>query len=446
MLNTLNLIVSIMAGVIIAFGLLYMFGLMIMGVHVSHRENVSVKDHEDADGRLSCNAEHTVAYTFFFLVPALNEERVIATTVQKIIDEQPGSRVVVVDDGSTDSTAEIVRSFADRVTLVQRVLPDAQQGKGAALNSGIVEMRRQVELEKIDPKQVIIVVMDADGQMSPNATAVAADIFRSDPSIGGMQLVVRIRNRDSLLLQFQDLEFWAASGLSQLGRTLFGSTSLGGNGQFTRLSALNEIGERPWSGSLTEDLDLGISLAVLGWRTVSTPNAYVTQQGVAEIGRLIKQRSRWYQGHMMAIKRVKEMAQSPYLPTSRLLEMSAYVTLPWTTTLPWSIIQQYILITFLLGYGLPSLGLNGATASDALASTAIGLTWILISFAPQILWGFLYYRRARTVRVSEAALLALLMIPAVYLTYFAAWKAFFRIITGKNSWVKTTREAEAIPS
>ena len=48
--------------------------------------------------------------------------------------------------------------------------------------------------------------------------------------------------------------------MTQYGRIRTGTVSLGGNGQFTRLSALLEIGEQPWNASLTEDLDLTISL------------------------------------------------------------------------------------------------------------------------------------------------------------------------------------------
>ncbi|MGH2968452.1 MAG: hypothetical protein ACRDK0_05240 [Solirubrobacteraceae bacterium] len=45
------------------------------------------------------------------------------------------------------------------------------------------------------------------------------------------------------------------SRLVQAGRDPLGSVGLGGNGQFVRLSALQDMGDSPWSRCLTEDLD-----------------------------------------------------------------------------------------------------------------------------------------------------------------------------------------------
>ena len=128
---------------------------------------------------------------------------------------------------------------------------------------------------------------------------------------------------------------------------------MGGNGQFTRLSALDEAGTRPWSDSLTEDLDLGITLSALGWRSTSTPWAYVSQQGVASVRRLLRQRTRWYQGHMTATRRLPELARARYLPTGRFIELAAYLAVPWCLSLPWSILQQYIIVQLTLGHDLP---------------------------------------------------------------------------------------------
>ena len=51
----------------------------------------------------------------------------------------------------------------------------------------------------------------------------------------------------------------------QRGRQRVGSVGLGGNGQFTRLTALQSLATAPWTDCLTEDLDLGIRLLCRGW-------------------------------------------------------------------------------------------------------------------------------------------------------------------------------------
>jgi 1,2-diacylglycerol 3-beta-glucosyltransferase len=283
--------------------------------------------------------------------------------------------------------------------------------------------------------------MDADGRMTPNALDAVAPAF-DEPSVGGVQLVVRIRNRDSLKLRFQDMEFWAMSGVGQIGRMATGTVSMGGNGQFTRLFALDEIGTNPWSDSLTEDLDLGISLSVLGWTTTSTSGAYVTQQGVDDLRRLIKQRTRWYQGHMLASKRFGELLRSPFLRNIGFFELGAYLAVPWGITLPWSIIQQYLLVQILTGQGLPNHVLESGPIAGRVGYAVV---WYLASFAPHLFWGWLYWRRAEDVNMGRALLMCHLMVPWSYVSYAAAWRAFYRIVTGQHGWTKTARSAEDAP-
>jgi cellulose synthase/poly-beta-1,6-N-acetylglucosamine synthase-like glycosyltransferase len=236
------------------------------------------------------------------------------------------------------------------------------------------------------------------------------------------------------------MEFWAMSGVGQLGRIPVGTVSIGGNGQFTRLTALNELGDRPWSQSLTEDLDLGISLCLRGWRTSSTPAAYVTQQGLNDLRSLIKQRTRWYQGHMMCGRRLLELVRSRYLDNWGFFELSMYLAVPWLITLPWSLIQQYLLVQIASGHGLPNQVFASASWSGRVAYLAV---WYLISFAPHLFWGMLYWRRSRTVSLARGLAMAHLMIPWSYVSYFAAWRAVGRIILGRTQWTKTRRVVEA---
>src|SRR5207302_10677264 len=131
--------------------------------------------------------------------------------------------------------------------------------------------------------------------------------------------------------------------ISQFARSLTGTVSLGGHGQFTRLSALEGLVDEPWSRSLTEDLDLGLRLAAVGWRTTTTTRAYVDQQGVESYSRLMRQRTRWYQGHLSSIRRLPELWASEKLGQIGLIELTSYLLVPWLIVLPWSILQQWVL-------------------------------------------------------------------------------------------------------
>ena len=76
---------------------------------------------------------------YVFMMPCLNEEKVIARSLQRLLSMPAGNfAVMVIDDGSDDGTAAAVTGVADeRVWLLSRKLPNARQGKGEALNDAI---------------------------------------------------------------------------------------------------------------------------------------------------------------------------------------------------------------------------------------------------------------------------------------------------------------------
>ena len=65
------------------------------------------------------------------LVPAYNEELTISMVV--MLANKYAEKVIVVDDGSKDSTAEVVRQFAEKVKLIRQ----ANAGVSSARNAGI---------------------------------------------------------------------------------------------------------------------------------------------------------------------------------------------------------------------------------------------------------------------------------------------------------------------
>lgn len=295
----LSVVVALTSWLVIAYTLIYVFSLTMSGLQVVRRSGLRLRDQERivvpaGSGGLT---RHTPTYHVFYLIPCLNEEAVIDTTIDRLLHTQEPGTIVVIDDGSTDRTAELAERHAgEDVVVIRRVWPDARRGKGEALNCAFRRVLQLVAERDYDPRHCLVCVMDADGQLSPGASTAVAEVFAADESVGGVQLVVRIRNRGSLITRFQDMEFWAMSGLGQLGRIATGTVSMGGKGQFTRLHALTELGTDPWSHSLTEDLDLGVRLVINGWKTSSTALAYVSQQAVESLRALVRQRTRWYQG------------------------------------------------------------------------------------------------------------------------------------------------------
>ncbi len=84
------------------------------------------------------------------VIPAYNEERRIAKSLDEIVEflgrRDGGCELIVVDDGSVDRTAQLVRShaaFGDPLSLIE--LP-ANRGKGAAIREGVLASRGRLVL------------------------------------------------------------------------------------------------------------------------------------------------------------------------------------------------------------------------------------------------------------------------------------------------------------
>jgi 1,2-diacylglycerol 3-beta-glucosyltransferase len=378
----------------------------------------------------------------YFIVPCMNEELVIADTVRSLLADAR-ALVVVVDDASDDRTGELAAAVdADRVMVVRRELPEARLGKGPALNAGFAWVLHDAGLRGISASRITVAVMDADGRLSDGALDAVLPLF-ADQQVGGVQLPVRIRNRHSLLTVMQDLEFWGVCAIAQLGRIASGTVSLGGNGQFTRLAALLEMGPSPWQAQLTEDLDLSLALAAKGWRLTSSPGAHVSQQGVGTLRALVNQRTRWYQGHMQAVRWLRELWTSRQLSHLGMLELTIYLLVPWALVLPWSIIFNYnllIMVLWVLGWvSSPGLGVTLAQKITTL------LFWYTLSCLPIYMAGFLYGRQERKVGYVRAFFIGHLLLLGNYITYAACWRAVYRLITGAHGWEKTRRADEKAP-
>jgi 1,2-diacylglycerol 3-beta-glucosyltransferase len=376
-------------------------------------------------------------YETVFLIPCLNEEEVIGETVTAIRELVPAATVIVVDDASDDRTGEL--AAAAGATVVRRELPEARLGKGLALNHGFAELANAAARGDCVPEQTIVCVMDADGRLSPNALPEVLARFDRG-GVGGVQLPVRIRNKSTFLARMQDFEFWGMSAVAQMARIRTRSVSLGGNGQFTRLAALLSIGERPWSDALTEDLDLGIELTLHGWELDCAPTAWVSQQGVETMRALVRQRTRWYQGHMLCAAKARGLWESPRVARRTALETTVYLLSPSFVMLPWS-----IAFTLGLGFFAYNVTRHSALPFDGVETNEVfyAAFWYLLTFLPPTVLGLMYARRSEDESVLGAIAKGHVQVFYAYVNMFAGWRALGRMLLRRNAWVKTARVVES---
>ena len=381
-------------------------------------------------------------FLWVFLVPALDEEVTIADTIARLEQVRvTHRRIVVINDGSTDTTGEILAAHpSDDLQVLTRVPPEARKGKAAALNQAWRFVRAELPVELRDrfgEERTLVVIVDADGRLDPDLGHDVASRFL-DEAVGGVQLAVRIYNRAKPLAYMQDVEFRVFGAVFQMGRSAWGTAGMGGNGQVNRLSALTAIAERniasgdadgPWRHRLTEDQDLGLSLFQTGWLGQQEMRHAVDQQGLSSYRRLFRQRVRWCQGNMQAIARVG-VFRSRQLPLGARLDGAYWLLQP--------IVQSVI-------------GVSTITAAVLLVlyPQLVEPGWGVITFLGLLVLAFggtaIGVVRAELLVGQRRPLKALLLVPP-YIAY--CWSllpiyavAWYRQVLRRDDWAKTARES-----
>jgi cellulose synthase/poly-beta-1,6-N-acetylglucosamine synthase-like glycosyltransferase/peptidoglycan/xylan/chitin deacetylase (PgdA/CDA1 family) len=222
------------------------------------------------------------------IVPAYNEKEGIEAAVRSLSGgEHPGGiEVVVVDDGSTDNTADLVRAMGlPNVRVVQ--VPNG--GKPNALNTGVAMASHD-----------LIVMVDGDTVFEKESLHRLVQPF-ADPKVGAVAGNVKVGNRDSLVARWQHIEYVIGFNLD---RRLYDvlrcmPTIPGAIGAFRR-RALAEAGGMSHD-TLAEDTDVTMALCRAGWHVVYEERARAWTEAPSSLRQLWTQRYRWSYGTMQAM-------------------------------------------------------------------------------------------------------------------------------------------------
>jgi len=90
------------------------------------------------------------SYTYSIIIPAYNESQRISASLDKILsyiaEQQWGAEVIVVNDGSRDNTAEIVRQYAKTHPMVRLIENPGNRGKGYTVRNGMMQAHGDILL------------------------------------------------------------------------------------------------------------------------------------------------------------------------------------------------------------------------------------------------------------------------------------------------------------
>ncbi|GAA3785759.1 glycosyltransferase [Streptomyces phyllanthi] len=221
------------------------------------------------------------------LVPAYNEEAGIESTLLSLLaSTHEQLQIIVIDDGSTDGTADLAEAIGDpRVEVVRKV----NEGKAAALNTGLAHARYD-----------IVVMVDADTVFEPDAVRRLIQPL-AHPAVGAVSGNAKVGNRRGLLAKWQHLEYVFGFNLDRrMFEVLECMTTVPGAIGAYRRDALVSVGGVS-EDTLAEDTDLTMALWRAGWRVLYEESAIAWTEVPTSLGQLWRQRYRWCYGTIQAM-------------------------------------------------------------------------------------------------------------------------------------------------
>ena len=356
------------------------------------------------------------------LIPAHNEEKVIARTIEAMLHLQYPKdklRIIVINDGSADRTKEIIEHYAAqdvRVELYDVPKDDGGKGKSRALNLGIKRVTSDV-----------VAIYDADNTPDPDALRYLVAQLLLHKDLGAVIGKFRTVNKDTnLLTRFINIETLSFQSMLQAGRWQMNNIATLPGTNFVVWRSIMETLKGWDEEALTEDSELSIRIYEEGYKIKFIPYSVTYEQEPQEWKVWVKQRMRWVRGNNYVV--AKFWKHTPNFKNKRLA-----FDLLYTLSLYYIFFAAIIIsdLLFLLSVTqLVSISLPGPYT----------FVWVtaFVLFIFEIMLAISYDK--------EDSLSAMGLIILMYFTYCQLWiyiviKAIYQEIVKKDKpfWVKTVR-------
>jgi cellulose synthase/poly-beta-1,6-N-acetylglucosamine synthase-like glycosyltransferase len=260
----------------------------------------------------SLNNNYTPQVTL--LITAYDEEKIIRRKIENSLElDYPKDKVeiIVVDDGSTDRTRDIVREYGKfGVKLIEQ---SPRKGKASAINIGLKNAEGEV-----------VIITDANSMFHKDAVKKLVRHF-SDPKVGGVGGKYEPKTENTHI-GLGNLMYWRLEKFIREKESSIDSiVGMNGNIMAIRKGVIEKIDKN----LLTEDFDITVSLRKKGFRVLYEPEALSWKTAPKSLRDEIIQKKRRVIGTIQTLLRHKSVLFNPkygwygilILPSHKLFQM-----------------------------------------------------------------------------------------------------------------------------
>lgn len=301
------------------------------------------------------------------IIPAWNEEVGVLKTIRSVLaNKYPYTEIIVVNDGSTDNSKELIDKFIDKHKKLNKHARMRQfyienGGKGRALNYGIKKSRGS-----------IILTIDADSALATDAIPKLVEHFR-DPRVAAVVGQVRVGNiKGRLIGRMQQLEYLFGFYFKRAHCVMGAEYIYGGACAAFRRSATFEYFGYFDEANKTEDIEMSMRTKYHGLRSIYAEDVICYTEGAASYVGLINQRLRWKKGRFDTFLHYRQMFFSLKKEHNKFL---GWFILPFAMFSEIQLLLEPIGATLLLTYSI----ISGEYVSLALSMLFVGISYFVVA-------------------------------------------------------------------
>jgi cellulose synthase/poly-beta-1,6-N-acetylglucosamine synthase-like glycosyltransferase len=237
--------------------------------------------------------------TIAILIPCHNEEKMIAACVNSCLAQtRAPDQVIVVNDGSTDGSGEILRAYGDKIIIVTTPTPTGNKSRA-----------QEIGLKYVTTD--VFIATDGDTILDSRFVEAIEQDFRENPELSAVAGYVKSL-RHNAITALREIDYVIGQDVHKMAQSIihFVLVIPGCAGAFR--SALFQEGIITFEhDTLTEDMDFTYKINRLGLEMQYDTRAIAYTQDPPTIGSYIQQMRRWYGGGWQNLRKHRRVIWQP---------------------------------------------------------------------------------------------------------------------------------------